>query len=74
MPIYEYRCQECELEFEALIRGQEKPVCPTCGKGRLTKKMSVPAAPVISSGPAACPAKAAGACGMGGCGGSCGMM
>ena len=74
MPIYEYTCEDCNQEFELLIRGQEKPACPSCGRSRLTKRLSVPAAHVAGSTGPTCPAKDAGACSMPGCsGGPCGM-
>jgi putative FmdB family regulatory protein len=44
MPIYEYTCKDCGSDFELLIRGAEKPVCPSCGKTHLAKSFSVPAA------------------------------
>jgi len=44
MPIYEYACLECGLEFEELVRGDERPACPSCGKDRLERRMSVSAA------------------------------
>jgi len=74
MPIYEYACRECGQEFELLVRNhEEKPECPHCGTRKLTKKISVIAAPVISGQPA-CPAREAGACSMTGCGGGgCGL-
>src|SRR5690606_5532042 len=31
MPLYEYTCGGCGKEFEVLVRGQEKPACPSCG-------------------------------------------
>ena len=72
MPIYEYTCKDCGSDFELLIRGAEKPVCPSCGKTRLTKSFSVPAA---HSGheTSELPCRS-GACDMGQCGGGmCGM-
>ena len=73
MPIYEYECRDCRNEFEILVRGDEKVKCPACGKGRLTKKLSVVAAPAVAKA-AACPAREMGACGMTGCGGGgCGL-
>ena len=73
MPIYEYICQDCSHEFEHLVRGSETPACPSCGKERLAKKFSVPAAHTGSSEPA-CPAKEAGICGTSACGGNrCGL-
>ena len=43
MPIYEYVCQECGAAFELLIRGDEKPECPSCGKKKVSKQLSVTA-------------------------------
>ena len=45
MPLYEYTCSSCRQDFELLIRGSEQAECPRCGGSRLTKLMSVPAAP-----------------------------
>jgi len=73
MPIYEYLCQDCNHEFEYLLRGQEKPSCPSCGQARLAKKFSVPAAHIAGSQPS-CPARESGICGTSNCGGSrCGL-
>ncbi len=44
MPLYEYVCDQCQHEFEALVRGDEQPGCPSCGGARLAKRFSVPAA------------------------------
>jgi putative FmdB family regulatory protein len=44
MPLYEYACDDCQSEFELLIRGDERPTCPSCGGERLEKQWSVPAA------------------------------
>ncbi len=41
MPIYEYVCKKCDHPFEMLVRGSEKPVCPSCGSGSLEKQFSV---------------------------------
>ena len=71
MPIYEYTCKDCGSDFELLIRGAEKPVCPSCGKTRLTKSFSVPAAHSASIAKEL-PCREAG-CGMGQCGGMCGL-
>jgi len=73
MPIYEYRCRDCGSEFEVLVRADEKPVCSACGKRRLEKKPSVPAAHSAVSIAPACPAKEAGVCGERCGGGRCGM-
>ncbi len=72
MPIYEYVCKTCGNAFEQLIRGSEKAQCPACGKRRLAKQFSVPAAHSQGSETPACPYSA---CDMrNGCpGGMCGM-
>lgn len=67
MPIYEYVCQGCGHEFEHLLRGDEKPACPSCGQDRLLKKFSVPAAHTAGSSQPACAARDAGACGVSDC-------
>ncbi|MFO1313300.1 MAG: zinc ribbon domain-containing protein [Burkholderiales bacterium] len=42
MPIYEYRCNECKHEVEALQKLSDPPLvkCPACGKDALTKLVS----------------------------------
>ena len=42
MPIYEYKCNKCENEFEKLVfAGDDKEVsCPECKSGDVSKKMS----------------------------------
>jgi putative FmdB family regulatory protein len=72
MPIYEYACKSCGHAFEELIRGDERPACPSCGQAGVERQMSVPAAHSKGPGPSACPARDA--CGMAGsCGHGCGM-
>ena len=41
MPLFEYRCQSCNDEFELLIRGDSVPVCPSCGSTLLEKQVSL---------------------------------
>lgn len=43
MPIYEYRCKECEREFEALVLKNVEPACPSCGSRDLERLFSLPA-------------------------------
>jgi len=45
MPIYEYVCRDCNVEFEALIRSGELPICQSCGGESLDKLLSLPAMP-----------------------------
>jgi putative FmdB family regulatory protein len=45
MPLYEYLCQDCEQPAELLIRSGQQPTCPKCGGERMTKLLSVVAAP-----------------------------
>ncbi len=73
MPIYEYACKECHHEFEALVYGSQKAVCPKCASKKLAPKLSVFA---VSAPGAAAPRRAASPCGS--CGdprgpGSCSM-
>ncbi len=73
MPIYEYQCQSCYHEFEALVRGGDAAGCPSCGSARLEKQWSVPAAhsgsvsslPICEAPRGGCGAPQ---CGQGGCG------
>lgn len=45
MPIYEYQCQACAKELEALQKISEEPLlqCPECGEPALKKKISAAA-------------------------------
>ena len=41
MPLYEYRCEECGLVFEVLVRTEEPETdCPGCKSERLEKLVS----------------------------------
>jgi putative FmdB family regulatory protein len=39
MPVYTYRCTNCEVQFEKLQSFEDKPLtkCPECGKKTLKK-------------------------------------
>jgi putative FmdB family regulatory protein len=43
MPIYEYRCEDCDNSFEALIGfGHDNEAqCPSCSSMHLSREMSV---------------------------------
>ena len=45
MPIYEYQCQNCGNELEALQKISDEPLvdCPECGESGLKKKVSAAA-------------------------------
>jgi putative FmdB family regulatory protein len=45
MPIYEYQCQKCGNELEALQKISDAPLtdCPECGAAELRKKVSAAA-------------------------------
>lgn len=41
MPLYEYRCRSCSLDFEVLVRpGDAAPRCSSCGSEDLEKLLS----------------------------------
>jgi putative FmdB family regulatory protein len=52
MPIYEYQCQECQHELEALQRVSDAPLsdCPECGRPALRKLISAPGFRLKGSG------------------------
>jgi putative FmdB family regulatory protein len=43
MPIYEYSCSACDHRFEALVRKQKAPACPSCGSTQVERLLSLPA-------------------------------
>ena len=80
MPIYEYRCADCDQSFETLVRaGDEATECPACRGGNIAREMSVfassraGAAAGGAAGPMSGAGNGGGAAGGGGCcGGGCG--
>ena len=62
MPLFEYACKECDREFEALVRANETPECPSCHGTDLERRLSVFAAHTQGSSSSA-GMSAAGACG-----------
>ena len=44
MPFYEYRCNDCGHEFEAMQKMSAEPLkdCPECGHAALVKLVSAP--------------------------------
>ncbi len=72
MPIYEYRCDDCGREFEALVMpGRADAECPGCSGVNLRREMSVFAAhggDGAAAEPLSRPSRPGGGC----CGGGCG--
>ena len=40
MPIYEYHCNKCDINFETLVLSGETPQCTKCGSTEVTRLMS----------------------------------
>ncbi|MGD0991218.1 MAG: zinc ribbon domain-containing protein [Gemmatimonadales bacterium] len=64
MPIFEYHCSGCGLDFERLVRSEDRVACPECGSARVKKQLSVVAAPRQRGGASD---DAGGCCSGGGC-------
>jgi putative FmdB family regulatory protein len=44
MPIYEYRCEECDADFELFVRSLSQsavPNCPKCGSHSVKRAISL---------------------------------
>ena len=59
MPLYDFTWDECGTKFERLVRREaDLPAvdCPQCGTTRVSRDLSLPAAPVsaVESLPTAC--------------------
>jgi putative FmdB family regulatory protein len=66
MPLYEYVCRDCDTQSEVLVQGSQQPECPKCGSGKLTKLLSVVAAPGRDAAAATqAPRMGGGSCGTG---------
>ncbi|MCF6193658.1 MAG: zinc ribbon domain-containing protein [Kangiellaceae bacterium] len=52
MPIYEYKCTECDHRLEKLQKMNDDPLkdCPECGKSSLTKLVSASSFKLKGSG------------------------
>jgi len=67
MPIYEYRCQQCERTFQKLQKvgaGADGVRCPHCGAGEVSRQLSTFAS--ASSGGSGAAAASGAGCGGGG--------
>lgn len=61
MPLYEYRCEDCDHGFELLVRESTRLECPACHGSKLEKQLSVFA--VAAGDSRATTPRAAGPCG-----------
>ncbi len=70
MPLYAYRCEDCDNRFETLVRSGDTPECPSCASTHLDRKLSLIAKPAPGGeGAGSSGMDMAGACdGAGGCG------
>ena len=72
MPIFEYRCSDCQVEFEKIVlRKGENPACPQCESLEVEQLLSsfavaspdgMPTPSPSESGPCACGAPRRGMC------------
>ena len=70
MPIYEYSCRQCGVEFEKLVASHATAVaCPSCAGERVMRRISLVG---VRTGGQGAGAPAMGAAGGGCCGGGCG--
>jgi len=68
MPIYEYSCGECGVDFEKLVGPRMAVVCPSCQSARINRRLSLVGVKTGSRfGESAMPTSGGGCCG-GGCG------
>lgn len=71
MPLFEYRCTQCQHEFEVLVRDAAWPACPECGAAQPEKLLSAVSGRVSGSHSlpisSACPPSDAPPCGPGCC-------
>jgi putative FmdB family regulatory protein len=63
MPLFEYACQECAHQFEALVREQTTPACPSCHGTSLERRQSTFAARTTAGGSFVSEIPTGGACG-----------
>lgn len=73
MPLYEYRCQDCDRDFELLVRESTVLECPTCHSTRLEKQLSVFAVSGDRGERSAAPIGPCGTCGHPGGPGACSL-
>jgi putative FmdB family regulatory protein len=74
VPLYEYRCTDCDHRFDALVPAgrADQTACPSCGAEPARRLLSVFSAPRAGAGPVRGGDGAAAAPSGGCCGGACG--
>ena len=71
MPMFDFRCDKCEHDFEAFVRASVTPICPKCAAETVTRRLSSFGVGTSSSSSAgAYLGRAKGIAGIG-CGGGC---
>jgi putative FmdB family regulatory protein len=66
MPLFQYSCQKCEHEFEALVNRGDEVECPKCASKKLEKQTSMPGIPQVK-GASSCGDLSLPPCGAPGC-------
>jgi len=62
MPLYEYKCNDCQFEFEELVSFSNEQInCPKCQSQNVSKKISVFASHVSGGNNKSCERKDCGA-------------
>jgi len=64
--MFEYRCQECDREFEAFVTAERGAECPACQGANLVKLLSSPGMVGVSAGSSKSATPMGGGCGAGG--------
>ncbi|MCK4352271.1 zinc ribbon domain-containing protein [candidate division WOR-3 bacterium] len=67
MPVYSYKCKECNEEFDLLIgvgKGNKELKCPKCGSQKLERLLSSFGVRMggLSTGSSSCPTCSTGTC------------
>jgi putative FmdB family regulatory protein len=70
MPIFEYHCDDCGVDFERLLKNRDEDVACECGSSNVQKLMSVFAAHNAAGGSGSTPMPQCTSCCQGG---SCGL-
>lgn len=50
MPLFDYRCSQCNHSFELLVKSSTIPTCPACASTQVDKQVSLPAQPGKTAG------------------------